>query len=149
MIVPLLLLFAAPPALSAADRDAAYAAAGLERRAGGWGSCADDPEARGSIEQVIDLNDDGKPEAVIEEGSMACSGDVPAYWIVTRDPPGKWRLVTSGRGMISALPGKGTGGWRDLEIGGAGFCFPVERWNGREYALQGHQYEGKPCRPQR
>jgi hypothetical protein len=28
-------------------------------------------------------------------------------------------------------------------------CFPVLRWNGREYKQQRWQYDGKPCRPPR
>jgi hypothetical protein len=39
-------------------------------------------------------------------------------------------------------------GAANLQIIG-GFCFPVERWDGREYALHRFQYEGKPCKPPR
>lgn len=156
MILPLLLA-AAPlppqvraPVLSPADTNAAFVAAGLTRRpAGGWRACTDDPDARATVEQVIDLNADGRMEAVVEESALRCTGDVPAYWVVTRDGPGKWRLVTSGQGIVTALSTKGAAGWRDLEIGGPGFCFPVERWNGREYALNRFQYEGKVCKPPR
>jgi hypothetical protein len=41
------------------------------------------------------------------------------------------------------------GGWPDISVGGTGFCFPVERWNGREYKHQRWDYEGKPCKPPR
>jgi hypothetical protein len=34
-----------------------------------------------------------------------------------------------------------------IDIGGPGFCFPVQRWNGREYRLHGYQHEGKVCKP--
>ena len=36
-------------------------------------------------------------------------------------------------------------GWPDIQVGGPGFCFPVLRWNGKEYILNRHEYEGKPC----
>lgn len=54
--------------------------------------------------------------------------------------------MASGTGILSILNTKGSGNWPDIEIGGPGFCFPVERWNGRQYALHRQQYEGKPCR---
>jgi hypothetical protein len=48
--------------------------------------------------------------------------------------------------MLSFLTTKGVGGWPDIEIGGPGFCFPVERWNGKQYVLHRYEYEGKRCR---
>jgi hypothetical protein len=44
------------------------------------------------------------------------------------------------------LATRGKDGWPDLEVGGPGFCFPVQRWNGRAYAQHRMEYEGKPCR---
>ena len=41
----------------------------------------------------------------------------------------------------------GKDGWPDISVGGPGFCFPVERWNGSEYVLHRHEYEGKACKP--
>ena len=38
-------------------------------------------------------------------------------------------------------------GWQDVEIGGPGFCFPVMRWNGKQYAVLRH--EDRPRAPQR
>ena len=43
----------------------------------------------------------------------------------------------------------GAMGWPDISVGGPGFCFPVQRWNGREYKLQRWEYEGKACKPPR
>ena len=28
---------------------------------------------------------------------------------------------------------RGVGGWPDIENGGPGFCFPIQRWNGTDY----------------
>ena len=39
--------------------------------------------------------------------------------------------------------------WPDISVGGPGFCFPVERWNGKEYKLNRFEYEGKRCKPPR
>jgi len=47
------------------------------------------------------------------------------------------------------LKTRGAGGWPDILVGGPGFCFPVERWNGKAYELHRFEYEGKRCKPQR
>jgi hypothetical protein len=49
--------------------------------------------------------------------------------------------------MPNFLATKGVGGWPDIEMGGPGFCFPVWRWNGKAYALNRFEYEGKRCKP--
>jgi hypothetical protein len=58
-------------------------------------------------------------------------------------------LVTSGTGIPEFLKTKGADGWPDISVGGPGFCFPVERWNGREYKFQRWEYDGKACKPPR
>lgn len=70
------------------------------------------------------------------------------YSVVSRQADGSWKLITSGSGVPSFLEAKGADGWPDLEIGGPGFCFAVERWNGSEYVLNRHEYEGKRCKPE-
>jgi hypothetical protein len=140
---------AAQAGLSPADEAGAFSAAGFTRADGQWRSC-DDPGtasyAPGAIEQVADLNGDGQPEAILSESSLFCYGTQGAgYAIVSKQADGTWKLITSGSGMPSPLASKGTGGWPDLEIGGPGFCFAVERWNGSEYVLNRHEYEGKAC----
>lgn len=158
-IMPILLALSLPmPAmaqvqLSPADRAAAFAAGGFKRVGGQWRGC-DDPGtagyAPGQITQVRDFNGDGRPEAILTEGSGFCYGFTgEGYVLVSKQADGKWRRITEGIGIVTVLNTRGTGGWPDLEIGGPGFCFPVERWNGREYARHRYQYEGKPCRPPR
>lgn len=138
-------------ALPPADRDAAFKAAGFAKRGGEWRGC-DDPGTAGympgRIEQVEDVNGDGQPEAVIAEDSSFCHGAAgTGYVLVSKQGPGSWRRITAGSGMISFLKTKGVGGWPDIQIGGPGFCFPVERWNGREYVQVRFEYEGKRCTP--
>jgi hypothetical protein len=83
---------------------------------------------------VTDLNGDGLPDAVISEGGTYCYGNTgQGYWLVSKLPSGNWKLMTNGTGILEFLKTKGTGGWPDVSVGGPGFCFPVERWNGREY----------------
>ena len=139
--------------LTSTDQSAAFKAAGFKKQSGKWQAC-DDPGSAGytpgTIETVRDLNGDGRPEAVITEGSTACfGGDEMGYTIVSKQADGAWKPITEGTGVPAILTTKGVGGWPDLEIGGQGFCFPVQRWNGKAYVLQRHQYEGKPCRPAR
>ena len=137
--------------LPAAEVSAAFEAAGFSLVEGQWQSCGDPGTASyqpGAVAEVRDLDGDGQPEAVITEGSIFCFGGTEVgYALVSRQPDGEWRLVTQGAGMPRVLTTKGQDGWPDLEIGGPGFCFPVVRWNGREYALDRHQYDGRPCRP--
>lgn len=155
--LPLLLTFAAPAAaqtaLSSADQAAAFKAAGFARQGGQWRGCGDPGTASytpGKIETVRDLNGDGRLEAVITEGSTFCFGSTETgYAIVSKQPDRSWKQIAAGPGIPTFLATKGVGGWPDIEIGGPGFCFPVQRWNGRAYALHRHQYEGKPCRPTR
>lgn len=137
--------------LSAAERAAVFKAAGAVQRGGKWVICADDPQAQGaSIEQVQDLNGDGRPEAVVSEGGTYCYGFTGmGFQLVSKQPNGGWRKITGSIGIPEFLKTRGAGGWPDISVGGPGFCFPVERWNGRAYVLHRYQYEGKPCRPNR
>jgi len=142
---------AQPATLTPADQAAAFTAAGFTRVDGAWHACEDPGTASytaGAIEQVADLNGDGRPEAIIAEHSGYCYGmQGSGYMLVSKRADGGWQLVTSGSGILTPLQTKGAGGWPDLEIGGPGFCFAVERWNGKAYQLHRHEYEGKPCRP--
>jgi hypothetical protein len=143
---------ASPTQLSPTDETAAFKAAGYSLKGKQWRSACDDPGTAsytpGAIEEVRDLNGDGRSEAVITEGGTYCYGNTgTGYTLVSKQANGSWKLITSGTGIPNFLTTKGVGGWPDIEIGGPGFCFPVERWNGHEYVLHRHQYENKPCKP--
>ena len=132
------------------DERAIFKAAGFKLRGDQWRSDCDDPGTAsyspGAIETFRDLNGDMLPEAVVIEGGTYCYGNTGVgYSLVTKHRTGKWGLVTSGTGILQFLETTGVDGWPDIEIGGPGFCFPVERWNGKEYELDRHQYEGKAC----
>ena len=151
LATPALAAPAARPGLSPADKIAVFKAAGAVKRGGMWLMCPDQPNPSGAtIDAVRDLNGDGRPEAVISESGTFCYGGTEVgYAIVSKQPAGGWKLIDSGSGIPSFLATKGAGGWPDMEIGGPGFCFPVHRWNGKGYALNRWQYEGRPCRPNR
>jgi hypothetical protein len=135
--------------LSDADRAAVFKAAGAVQRDGKWIICGDDPSPSGaSIDEVRDLNGDGRLEAVVSEGGTFCYGFTgTGFQLLSRQADGSWRMVTQDIGIPEFLQTKGVEGWPDIAVGGPGFCFPVQRWNGREYAVQRHEYEGKPCKP--
>ena len=140
---------ASPTKLTPAEEAAAFKAAGFKLQGKQWRSCDDSAPSYtpGKIEQVSDLNGDGRLDALITEGSTNCYGSTEVgYSLVAQQANGTWKVMSQGPGMITFLTTKGVGGWPDLEVGGPGFCFPVLRWNGSQYAVHGHQYEGKPCR---
>ena len=135
--------------LSAADRAAAFKASGAIRRGGEWVSCPDDPHGgEATLGEVRDLNGDGRPEVVIEGHGTFCYGSAEAgYTLLSRQADGGWKLMDANNGIPEFLQTRGKDGWPDISVGGPGFCFPVLRWNGSEYAVHRHEYEGKACRP--
>ena len=87
---------------------------------------------------------------MISEGGTFCYGNTgQAFWLVAKQADGRWTLITQSTGIAEFLKTKGAQGWPDISVGGPGFCFPVQRWNGREYKLQRWEYEGKACKPPR
>lgn len=144
---------AAPPT---GGRDAAiFRAAGFKQVRGRWESGCYDPESGapydpGKIDEVRDINGDGRPDAVVSEGTSYCYGMTgQGFWLISQQADGSWKLMFNQTGIPEFLTTKGAGGWPDISIGGPGFCFPVVRWNGREYAHNRFAYEGKPCSPPR
>lgn len=142
---------AAGTALPAADEAAAFKAAGFSLKGKQWRGGCDDPGNASyepaTIDVVRDLNGDGLPEAVIREGGTYCYGFTgEGFFLVSKQPHGHWKLITSDIGIPRFLSTRGTGGWPDIQVGGPGFCFPVQRWNGRSYALNRREYQGKPCK---
>ncbi|MBB5686243.1 hypothetical protein [Sphingobium boeckii] len=139
------------PALSAIDQVALFKAAGFIKRGKQWRSDCDDPGTLsygpGQIETVKDLNGDGRPEAVVIESGTYCYGNTGSgFWLLSKQADASWKLMTQYTGLAEFLKTRGVGGWPDILIGGPGFCFPVVRWNGREYVPNRKEYQGKPCR---
>lgn len=142
------------PMPAGAARDTAiFTAAGFKKTKRGWESGCDDPSEGsvyepGTIDQLKDLNGDGYPDAVIIEGGSYCYGNTgQSFTIVSQQANGSWKKLYMSVGIPEFLATKGVSGWPDISIGGPGFCFPVRRWNGRDYVNNRWAYEGKPCRP--
>tara|TARA_B110001454_G_scaffold185493_1_gene181717 strand:+ start:303 stop:809 length:507 start_codon:yes stop_codon:yes gene_type:complete len=143
---------AAPPAkLSPLEQAAIFKAAGFKYVRRQWQSGCNDPSAGapyepGTISDVRDINGDGRPEAIVTEGGSYCYGNTgTAFWLLSKQTSGSWKLVYQETGMPEFLKTKGAGGWPDISVGGPGFCFPVMRWNGKAYARHRNEYEGKRC----
>lgn len=118
---------------SAADRAAAFRAAGFKPTGGKYLAC--DPRLELDIE-VRDLNGDGRPDAVITNHGTECYGNTgQGFYIATKDASGAWRALYENQGIPDFQTTRGVGGWPDIVNGGPGFCFPVMRWNGSDYAI--------------
>lgn len=137
--------------LSAADETAAFKAAGFTQKGKIWRTDCDEPGGGsytpGAVEQAKDLNGDGRPEALITEGSGFCYGNTgTGFMLVSKQADGRWKLLYQSQGIPTLLDTK-VNGWPEIEVGGPGFCFAVLGWNGKEFLNHRQQYEGKPCRP--
>jgi len=136
-----------PRPLPAAEQAAIFQAAGAVRRGRNWVICSEERGAAARLDEVRDLNGDGRPEAIVSEDGLFCHGNTgTGFVLLSRQANGRWVRITESTGIPEFLTTKGVGGWPDISIGGPGFCFPVVRWNGREYTLNRRAYEGKPCR---
>ena len=149
-----MLLLAAALAATAppAEQPAIFKAAGFTRRGGAWksGNCdgmESESYSPGNIETYRDINGDGRPDGVVTEGGAICFGMTGThFWLVSKQANGGWKLMHDETAMPDFLATKGVDGWPDIEMGGPGFCFPVWRWNGKAYALNRFEYEGKRCK---
>lgn len=121
------------PAGGAADRAAALRAAGFVATRGRYLACDKHQEVE---VELRDLNGDGRTDAVITDHGTECFGMTgTGYTLVTKDASGAWRTLFHNQGMPDFQATRGAGGWPDIVNGGPGFCFPVLRWNGSDYAL--------------
>jgi hypothetical protein len=149
MLFTAMALAAAPPL---AEQRAIFVAAGFVPSGDQWRTkdCMGLEGASyspGAIETYKDLNGDGRPEAIVTEGSAICYGNTGThFWLVSQQANGSWKRMVDETAMPEFASTKGTGGWPDIVLGGPGFCFPVLRWNGSEFVIARHQYEGKACK---
>jgi hypothetical protein len=121
--------------LSAEERLQVFNLLGLSVAPGGKGfidqACG---QPAGAIVEYRDMNADGRQEVLVIFGNDCTSGMAgSSALLLIRDAGGKLQ-PNLGFPAASAdpLPEKNLG-YPDLLIGGPGFCFPVWRWNGKEY----------------
>ncbi|MES2903119.1 MAG: hypothetical protein V4696_02950 [Pseudomonadota bacterium] len=132
-------------ATTAADRAAIFNAAGFAPSAGKYLMC--DRRTPLGLE-TRDFNGDKQLDALVIDGGLECYGSTESgFVLLTRSGSGsgKWTRLYGGSGVPRFLSTRANG-WPDLEVGGPGFCFPILRWTGKEYANHRREYQGKPCR---
>jgi hypothetical protein len=131
--------------LTVAERAAIFKAAGFTQRGDDWVGCEGNSTASIEKDDVRDLNGDGKLEAIITEQGSACYGNTgQGFYLMTQTGPA-WKVMYSSPGMPEFLATKANG-WPELEVGGPGFCFPIERWDGKTYVFhRNHEYDPGAC----
>jgi hypothetical protein len=128
---------AAVPDFTPAESAAIYTAAGFKMKGKTISGCdaADPGWPRSSFSiEAIDLSGDGKPEAIVTEGNIACYGrDEMGFTILANGPDGKWRVLARDNGGTMPLKTRHNG-WLDIEYGGPGMQkHPVLRYDGKVY----------------
>lgn len=123
--------------LTEADKAAVYRAAGFKQAGREWRRCGDEPRPAsyqpGAIADVLDLNGDGRPEAVVTESSMVCYGQQGSWFgVYSKEANGTWRQVMDMDGVFSVMKTRANG-WLEIMAGGPGFTHPAFRYNGKEY----------------
>jgi len=62
---------------------------------------------------AVDMNGDGRPEAVITDVDPVCYGPAgQQFWVIQKRGPASWTLLGGGEGRFKALETR-TAGWRD------------------------------------
>src|SRR3954462_7624612 len=129
-----MILIAALLAVSApiGDQAAIFTAAGFKKVGGQWrtecGAPGNGSYEPGAIETYRDLNGDGRPEAVVTEGGSYCYGNTgTGFWLLSKQPSGRWEKLYDSQGVAEFLPTRGVNKMPDMSVGGPGFCFPVLR----------------------
>lgn len=138
-------------ALTPAQREALFRAAGMQPVGERWTGCPDDDSGQSTAEitMVRDLNGDGRPEAAIADGGTFCNGHAGmSSTVLTQDADGSWSVVYRNQGFVNFLISRGTDNFPDIEAGLPSFCFPYFRWNGTDYAKIAQLDEaGRACQP--
>ena len=135
--------------LSPAEQASIMKAAGYKRVGKAWKGCDGSSSVDKDGVEIKDLNGDGRPEAVITASGYECYGNSGQGFTVLRAVPGGWKTMADETGIPTFLKARGAERYPDIEIGGPGTCFPVERWNGKSYRVIGGRTdddEGKPCK---
>ena len=138
--------------LAPAEQASILTAGGFQRAGSAWKGCEGSSSVDKDGVEIRDLNGDGRPEAIITDSSTDCYGMAGQGFTIVRAVPGGWKRMAQETGIPMFLDARGAEGYPDIEVGGPGTCFPVERWNGHSYRLAGARYDdggkgkGKPCK---
>lgn len=126
-------------ALTQAERLKIYQAAGLKKQKNGkWTACIDDDSgfSEASLTMIYDINNDGKPEAIIEDSGTFCNGNAGIHTYIINKPNGQnWKIFYDSQGSFNFLKSFGANNYPDIQLGLPGLCIPYLRYDGKEYKL--------------
>jgi len=120
-----------PPKMSEAEGVRLFAAAGFRIGSGTALNLCGQP-ARPKL-AFVDLNGDGRPEAIAIDRNAACYG-APGDWftVVMKDASGRWRAIMRDTGVLTWEKTR-TRGWVDARRSGGGRCDRIARFDGSGY----------------
>jgi hypothetical protein len=120
------------PALSPAESAKMYAAAGFKLTPAGLVSTICGTPAMPRV-TYVDLNGDGRAEAVAVDKNAACYGQ-PGDWftVVRRQGDGTWRAILRNVGVVTWESTR-TNGWLDARLSGGPECERTARFDGSDY----------------
>jgi len=120
------------PKLTPTESRELYVAAGFKPVIGGMVSTICNRPAMPRI-TFVDLNGDGKAEAVAIDKNAACYGE-PGDWftVLRRGSNGKWQVVLRNVGVLVWEPTH-TNGWMDARLTGGGQCDRLAHFDGSVY----------------
>lgn len=120
--------------ISVAEQNLIFESLGLAIDSTGKGFLACERPA-GAVATFSDWNGDGNKEVLVVFGNSCTSGMAGSSVVLfIKDSAAAGYSTNLGFPGSSADPqSTGNLGYPDLLIGGPGFCFPLWRWNGREY----------------
>jgi len=122
--------------LAEKEQAAIFAGLGLGVAADGKGFVDDVcGQPAGAQVEFRDMNGDGAKEVLVTYGNTCLSGHAGSSVVLfVKDASGAYRANLGFPGASADPMATKNRGYPDLLIGGPGFCFPVWRWNGTEYA---------------
>jgi len=120
------------PKLSPAESARLYEAAGFKLTTSGIVSTICNAPAMPRV-TYVDLNADGRAEAVAIDKNPACYGQ-PGDWftVVRREADGRWRTILRNVGVVRWESTR-TKGWLDARLSGGDQCERTARFDGSDY----------------
>ena len=119
-----------------------FTAAQFKRQGSSWLSKC----SMGYISEYRDLNGDGRMDAIVIDGGSACYGSIATgFHIMTKQANHKWTRIFRSPGKAVLLKTTGRYGWPDIRIENNSACFAVYRWDGKQYAVNRYEKNGKTC----
>lgn len=128
--------------VSNAEKEAIFNAAGFKPVNGAWrGKCS-----FGHIAVFKDLNDDGRPDAIIRDGGTECYASIGVgFHLLTKQANHKWTRIFNSPGEPTFLKSIGRHGWPDLAIVTPSQCHTIYRWDGSRFVKNRQEFKGKLC----